>query len=349
MKNNITENNSINGYGAILKDYLECYNISQVEFANRLDIRPEYLNKILNDNIDISPEMIIAISLLTDVDASFILKVENDKKIKRYLYDKYGNDLGKFLKQFNINELEKNNWVTFNHKSDDYQNAIDILKFLKIRNFDAMDKLLENIMYKKKDDSDKTKILLWIAKCDEISKLQDVKQYSMDNLNNILNFLKKECLNKVDYNLLIKVFNENGLYLVINDALKGTKIRGCAKVKGDKPAIYLTKLYKDKASFYFALYHELGHIKYSYSKAKKNYIIDSDEVLEGQADKFALECMIDSKSWEDIINSKDLKNECINVSKKNNIPLCFIVRNLAYNNYISYNDEFYLKNIEKIN
>lgn len=343
MKENIT------GYGSMLKDYLEFHNISQVEFANRLDIRVEYLNKILNDNIDISPELIIAISLIIDVDANFILKVENSKKIKRYLYEKFGDNLGEYLKNFNINELEKNKWVTFKHKNDEYQNAIDILNFLKVRNFEAMNKLLDNIMYKKKEDADKTKILLWISKCDEIAMKQNVLDYKMSNLDNVLNILKDECNKKLNYSKLIDIFNKNGMYLVIEDALKGTKIRGCARVRGNKPTIYLTKLYKDKASFYFALYHELGHIKQSYSKAKNKFIIDSDEVLEKYADEFALNNMISKDLWNNIINSDDIKKESLKVSKDNNIPLCFIVRNLAYNNYIKYSDKFYLDNIEKLN
>ena len=49
------------------------------------------------------------------------------------------------------------------------------------------------------------------------------------------------------------------------------------------------------------------------------------------------------------MNSSDIKKTSIEINKKYNIPLCFIVRNLAYNKYIKYTDKFYLDNIEKIN
>ena len=37
----------ITGFGSVLKDYLEYHNISQVEFAESLDITPKHLNEIL--------------------------------------------------------------------------------------------------------------------------------------------------------------------------------------------------------------------------------------------------------------------------------------------------------------
>ena len=97
------------------------------------------------------------------------------------------------------------------------------------------------------------------------------------------------------------------------------------------------------------MYHEIGHLKQNYNKSKKKYIIDEDIELENKADKFALNQMIDEDLWSKLINSSDIKKTSIEINKKYNIPLCFIVRNLAYNKYIKYTDKFYLDNIEKIN
>ena len=52
--------------------------------------------------------------------------------------------------------------------------------------------------------------------------------------------------------------------------------------------------------------------------------------------------MIDEDLWSQLINSSDIKKTSIEINKKYNIPLCFIVRNLAYNKYIKYTDKFYL-------
>ena len=137
----------ITGFGSVLKDYLEYHNISQVEFAESLDITPKHLNEILNKNIDMSEELMVAISLITDIDISLIINMENEKKMKIYLNQEYGDNLSNFLKQFNINELSKKHWVEFKNKDDTYRLALDLLAFLKVRNFKAMDNILANIMY----------------------------------------------------------------------------------------------------------------------------------------------------------------------------------------------------------
>ena len=54
------------GFGSMLRDYLEFYKISQTEFAERLGVSTKHVNKIINDQADISIELMLAISLITD-------------------------------------------------------------------------------------------------------------------------------------------------------------------------------------------------------------------------------------------------------------------------------------------
>lgn len=339
-----------NGIGPFLKRYMEYYNVSGVDFADSLGITPKHLSEIINKNIDISDELMLAISLITDLDISYIIKLENNKKLVRYIksFFKEEENVKKYLDSFYFNDLVKNNWLTPTHKEDVYSNAIDLLKFFRVRNFEILNERKNNILYKKSDTADSNKVLLWIARCDSIARMQEPSDFKMINISDILDFLKEERNKKIDINNMIKYFNSKGLYLVITDALKGTKIRGCSKVKRDKPAIYMTTLYKDKASFYYALYHEIGHIKKHYSKAKNKYIVDGENDLEKEADLFALENMIPSNLWNEITSSSEMKDISLKISKEYNIPMCFIVSRLAKENYISYRSNFYNQYIEKI-
>lgn len=338
------------GVGSFLRRYMEYYNISGVDFAESLGITPKHLSEIINKNIDISDELVLAISLVTDFDVSYILKLENNKKIVRYLNNKFETEdkIKEYLDSFYIKELEKEGWIVLTHKEDVYNNAIDLLKFFRVRNFDIIEEKKENTLFKKNINSDDNKVLLWLNRCENLTKNQVVEEFKMSNIDDVLKYLKEERNKELNIYKLVKYFNSKGLYLVVEKALKGTKIRGAAKVKRNKPAIYLTTLYKDKASFYYALYHELGHIKKHYSMAKNKYIIDGEEKLEEEADKFAFNEMISSDLWNKITGSSDLEKECLDISKKNNIPMCFIVRSLAKEGYIKYSSSFYNKYIEKI-
>lgn len=336
------------GFGSMLKDYLEYHKISQSDFAERLGITQKHINNILNENADISEDLMIAISLITDIDINLITFVETKKKLYNYLNNRFSNEreINEFLSSFYIKEMEKMDWITLNDKTSYLQNAYDLLKYLNVRDFNIYEKYSkEKIFFKKYDDSNLKKVFLWIKRCDSLIGKQNVSSYNSSNIALLLDDLNKERNKPFDKSSLIKIFNKHGLYLVIEDALKGTKIRGCTKVVGDNPAIYMTCYLKEKSSFYFALYHELGHVKSDYNKAKSKVIIDGDVSLEKRADLFAVNQMIDEKTYKLILENFGDKEKICN---ENNIPLCFLYSKLAHDKIIKYTDKLYLDSREKI-
>ena len=80
------------GFGPMLKDYLDYYKINQTDFALRLGISKKHLNEILNDKSYISLELMIAISLITDIDVNLIFFCENSKKLDIYLHERFKDD-----------------------------------------------------------------------------------------------------------------------------------------------------------------------------------------------------------------------------------------------------------------
>lgn len=342
-------NENIYGFGPILKEYLEYHKISQSEFAKRIGISQKHMNEILNNHTDISAEIILAINLITDIDINLICLAEEEKRVNDYLLKTFKTEKNfkEYLKQFSIKELKEKNWLTFLDENSLVQIAIDLFKFLSIKDFDSLNEYNNQvILYKKSDESDMNKIALWLKHCDKIISNQKVNTYDKNKFNDLIKELKTISLKQFNEQDIIKCLNKYGIYIAIEDALKGTKIRGCSMVKINNPTIYITKLYKDKASFYFTLFHELGHIKSDYNKAKSKVIIDKDEKIEKKADVFALNTMIDNNTWNLIIN--DLEN-IENICSKNNIPICFATTRLAKEGYIKYNSKLYNDNKEIIN
>lgn len=339
---------NVYGFGSYLGRYLEYHRISQSDFAERLGITKKHMNSIINNKCEISVDLMLAISLLTDIDVNLIFGMEEEKKVHKYLKEKFKTEkeVNNYLKRFHIKELQEKNWLSFKDITSPVQNTIDLLEYLNIRNLDVLNEYNnKKILYKKKDDADNIKIALWIAHCDKLIKNQKVGEYNKENLSKLLKELKTIRKEKFNEEKLVKTFNKYGIYLVIEEALKGTKIRGCTSVKIKTPAIYMTKLYKDKASFYFALYHELGHVKSDYNMAKSKIIIDLLEDLEKRADAFALNQMIPNKIWEEIKNNpQNIESIC----KENDIPVSFATTRLAKEKIITYNSKLYNKYKESI-
>ncbi len=338
---------SMKGFGSILQDYLEYHRITQTEFADRLGISNKHMNEIINGTTNLSPELMIAISILTDIDINTIFFVEHKKSVYDKLLKKYKSEkeIQKFLNSFHLNEMQKKKWITLRDSTSVAQNAIDLLNFLELKDFEVYDNYIEKrIIYKKLDYADQKKIYLWLRHCDKLIADVQVTKYSSNRLNDLFDDLKKERMKPFNKERIIQILSQYGIILCIEDALGGSKIRGCTMVKHKTPVIYLTTYFKEKSSFYFTLYHELGHIKTHYNRLI-NKIVEFDNE-EKEADAFSLNQMIPRKIW-DIIN--ECYDERERICLENNIPLCFLYSRLAYEKKISYSSKEYNEHIEKIN
>ena len=337
-------------FGKYLKDYLEYSNISQTEFAMRMGITQKHMNEILNGKTNITLEMAANIERLTGIKSSFIISVENSRILKESILKEYGNlqhIKEEIIKKYYINELKKRKWIKFKDETDELQICIDLLDFLKIKDFEVVPKLEEQVLFKK-SGNDFNKIALWIARCDEIIKKQDVNEYNSYNLMFLIKDLK-ELAYKEGFELekIKELLNKYGIYFVCEKALPGTKIRGCFKVKGKQPAIYVTDNYAGKDSFFFELFHELGHCKSDYNEGKNKVIIDGNDLKEEKADKFALEVMIPENIWKKIVDGEINEKTLKEISIQEKTPMSFIVGRLAKNGIITYKSKLYRENYQK--
>ena len=332
------------GFGKYLKDYLEFNKISQTEFAGRLGVSQKHMNEILNGKISITLEKAAQIYHLTGIPMDFIINAENRKMVTEYLIGKYGDEsnIQEMIKnRFFMNELIKRNWINFKDSSNAIQNYMDLIDFLKVSDLEALSMVQEKTLFKKTGE-DMNKISLWIARCDELAKDQVVKEYVPIAFNFLIEDLKSEAYKGFSIETITQILNNYGIFFVVEKALAGTKVRGCIRVKWKNPAIYITKNYKGKDSFFFELFHELGHCKSDYNEAKNKVIIEGDEKQEQRADEFALNTMIEKDIWKDI--EKDYtENNLLKISKENKIPMSFIVGRLARVDKIKYQSKLYNK------
>ena len=336
-------------FGEYLKDYLEYYNISQSEFASRLGVTQKHMNEIINGKTSITLEMAATIERLTGISSKLIVSIENANIIQNKLLKQYGSEdeIKRMLKEeYHFNELKKLKWVNFKDETNTIQNSIDILDFLKVKDFETNNSLMENVLFKKSGE-DSNKLALWIAHCDKISESQHVGEYVSSKFDDLIYELKEYAYKEgLDVDKIKEMLNKYGIIFVCEKALPGTKVRGCFRVKLNTPAIYITKNYLAKDSFYFELFHELGHCKSDYNKAKSKTIIDGDDKIEQRADEFAIKTMVNDNVWD--IISKDTETEnLLSVSKRYKIPMSFIVGRLAKVGKISYRSRLYNEYKEK--
>ena len=331
----------MNEFGKQLGEFLEYKNVSVKEFAERVNTTPKNMIDIIKGNIEISQNMIYNIAFVTEIPVSYIENVERsfkmDKIIKAFL-DKHNLTIRKFINRFNYKELSKEYNYRYTDILDDYEIAKDILKYLRITNPETIYKEDNSILYKSNNNK-KELLVLWLERCYKVVSEQQVKEYKKENIETIVNYIREQASKNIfNKEELIKVFNDNGIFLAIEKDLTGSKIRGAFKVLNDKPAIYITKKHKRYADIYFALLHELAHCKSDFNRAKSGSIVTTEdkqvEDYEIKADQTAFNWMIDDKLYQTIKKqSKNIDN--LNVIKS------FYVYRLAHDKIINYNSSLY--------
>ncbi len=336
----------MSGFGSMLKDYLDYFKISQSDFADRLGISQKHMNEIINGKTKISPELMVIISLLTDIDPKVIYFAEHTKEVYEELISKYKDEkeINKMLNSYHLNDMVKNNWIRLRDKNSFVVNYIDLEEYMGINNFNNIDGYLEKrYLFKKGNNADHLKIFLWCRHCDLLTKGIEICDYDSSRLGDLINELKIERMKKFNKESLVSLFKKYGIILCIEDALKGSKVRGCVKVMVNTPCIYMTTYMKEKSSFYYTLYHELVHLKKDYNKLKSKTMVE-DDIEEKDIDELALNLMIDNELYESIKNDSNRDS----IATLYNVPLCFLYSRLAYDGIISYKSKEYQKNKETI-
>ena len=340
----------MNKFGKELGEYLEFANINNNEFAERIGTTPKNLIDIIAGNISLSQNMIYNISFVTDIPVSYIENVESDFKLNQVIdsFLKENNlTIKEYANRFSPKEFSEKYNVSFTDERNNYNIIKDIFKYLRITKPSTIYTNNSATFYKSKNDKPEL-LALWLERCYKMVMGQSISEYKPENILIIVSQLKSMALkNELNEEKLIKLFNDNGIYLAIQDDLKGSKIRGAFKVLGDKPAIYITKKHKRYADIYFALFHELAHCKSDYNRAQKGSLISlfdskESEEYEIKADKQAFTWMVDEKIYDSI------KYDYNNLDKYDVIP-SFLAYRLAYDHIITYSSDFYQNNNNTIN
>ena len=335
----------MNKFGKELGEFLEFSNISVKEFAERINTTSKNLIDIIKGNIELSQNMIYNISFVTDIPVDYIENVESnfklDKTILKYITDN-NITIKEFIDKFNYKEFSKKYKYNFTDDRNYYSIAKGILKYLRITNPESLYKKENSILYKSKNDKPEL-LSLWLERCYKVVSTQQIVEYNKNNIEVLVEYIKMQAKRNVfDEKSLIKTFNENGVYLAIEEDLSGSKIRGAFKVLNNKPAIYITKKHKRYADVYFALLHELAHCKSDFNRAKNGSIVSikdekSIEDYEMRADKTAFNWMVSDKEYE-VLKKDYSKVEQFDVVKS------FLVYRIAKDGIIKYSSSIYQNN-----
>lgn len=284
--------------GYYVKEIVDESGLTQEDFAKRLGTTPKNLSVLINGDQSLSIDMAAKLSRMLGTSIAFWLNLqkEYDEKIAefqsqeelireketfklisyRYFVDNFGlpdisrkTDLQiKYLREFlNISSLkvleEKSLMVDFRSDAGELSRS-------NIVNANAMIQIAINVALK-----------------------ADAPKFNRTQFEKAVAFALTQTRNHDGFLFEIKeAFRKAGVILVVLPNLKNSGVNGATKKVGDKVVLMVNDRRHYSDTFWFTLFHEIGHIM------NKDYGISMEGKTEDLADLYAMDKLIPTDSYD---------------------------------------------------
>ncbi len=327
--------------GETLKEIIDELDMSQKELAERLGVSTKHLSFIIKGKSEISREFAQKLEYVLGIDSFFWLNLENEyrcalKKMNPIVINENEEEI---VKDIPYSELAKQGYVETTRKID--EKIKNLRSFFGVSDLNYIPKV--NCAFRKANISNENELSLaaWIRIAEIQSKEIETEKFNRKKLINSLSKIRS--LTRYDasvfYTELVELLASCGIALVVANHIKGTGIHGVTFLnnKKNKLIIQLSVRRKYADTFWFTLFHELGHIVIDESE-EFSYINCSDEE-ERKVDLLAKEILIPEERYRDFIN-KGMYSSYIEIEKfaeMLDIHPCIIIGRLRYDEYLPYN------------
>jgi len=303
--------------GLELQKILDKGNITQRDFAAKIDVTLSLLNSILKGNRNITVN--IAVSLEAAGYETAIVWMERQIN---YLISQTKEDEGFQKKTDDIStwkEIEQLVPISYFKKEGILKNdiSLDINTIYDIYNVKSIENISQVITkydfrYFRKSAAfaeNKNNVIAWSKLAEYSAKQIKVKAFDKDREQLLIDELKK-CFykNKDTVANAEKILKKYGIIFFTLDRPEKTPVDGKSFMLNDSPAIVLSLKYKRLDNFAFTLLHELGHVFLHFTKAKYQNIsffvnTSNTEKEENEANLYARDHLIDPEIWDNFIFS----------------------------------------------
>ncbi|MDO4438310.1 MAG: helix-turn-helix domain-containing protein [Eubacteriales bacterium] len=251
--------------GATIKEQLNYRGMSQKEFAARMDMSEKHISKLINGEVQLTPEVAVRLEVVLGVPAKFWNNLEavyREKLIKVEAENAMDADEA-LAKQLPYNEMAKFGWVP--ETRDSKEKVINLRRYFEVVELSLLEnKQITRIACRRLAVTEKGDFALmaWAQEAKIEARNIEIAPIDVKRLIGIIPEIRsmtvlepKEFCPK-----LKKMLSDCGIALVFLPHLKGSFLQGASFMDGNKIVVGLTVRGKDADKFWFSLFHELAHI-----------------------------------------------------------------------------------------
>ncbi|PKM67566.1 MAG: DNA-binding protein [Firmicutes bacterium HGW-Firmicutes-2] len=332
--------------GRLIKDYLDEYNISQKSLSSRTGMSEKHISNVINGNSRLTEEFVLKLEkVLTNINASYWLNYE--AKYREYIarqeekIDFENLDLASIATRFRFKEVFKGLELNI------VEQAVEMLKLLKISSFDQFEKVYGDLAIDFMEDGGESEaIAVWLGLCESEIEIQNVdlteNKFDKKKVEKALDRFRILANNKETEKSIVscrKLFNRLGIYFVVCEAITNSKVRGALTTYNNHPAIYISGRFRSHAHIWFAIIHEIFHLLLHYDKKELliSYEEENENAKETEANQHTRNLLVNAQAYHGFVDEGQFsKEKIISFSQSQDILPEFIVGFLQHDGIIGF-------------
>lgn len=331
--------------GDTLLELIERNGISQKELAAKTEVSEHHINEVINGKKSITVSFAKKLETVLQPKASFWINRQTiyDEKIESIrIVENISEEEKEIYKEFPIKQLVEFGYIK--ESRNVVENILNLRKFASTSNLLAVPYVLNVILpsFCFKSDKSTNKInpyylYSWLRLCQiETENIHNPNQFNEKLLKEKLSSIKRCTLEKdinIAYEKIINILYECGINFAIVKNIQSLPVQGYIKTVGNNVSLCVTIKWHQEDVFWFALFHELGHLL---QKRNDRAFIDFDD-KEDDANRFAENCLIAPSSWKKLVSKPISERTILICSNENGVCPAIVVGRLKKEKIIPQN------------
>jgi len=325
--------------GATIKEQLNDRGMSQKEFAARMDMSTKHISKLVNGEVQLTPETAVRLEMVLGVPAKFWNNLEaiyREKIIKAEAENAMDADV-ELAKQFPYSEMAKFGWVP--KARDSKEKVVNLRKYFEVVELSLLEnEQITRIACRRLAITEKSDLALmaWAQEAKIMARSIPTAPINIKGLLSVIPDIRKMTVLKPEEFCpkIMSCLADCGVALVFLPHLKGSFLHGATFLDGNKIVVGLTARGKDADKFWFSLFHELAHIVLGHV-GLVNGLSDAEE---DAANIWAGDTLIDKEAFGTFKKARDYsENGVLEFARQQGIAPGIVVGRMQLERMIKYN------------
>ena len=298
--------------GATIKEQLNDRGMSQKEFAARMDMSEKHISRLINGEVQLTPETAVRLEVVLGVPAKFWNDLEaiyREKIIKAEAENAMDADI-EIAKQFPYAEMAKYGWVPETRIGK--EKAVALRKYFGVVGLTLLEnQRITGIACRRLAITEKGDLALMAWAQEARIKAREIQTAPINiaKLISSIDEMRKMTVGKPEEfcPAITRCLADCGVALIFLPHLKGSFLQGASFVDGKKIVVGMTGRGKDADVFWFRLFHELAHIVLGHV----GRFSSTTEKDEDDADKWSRDILIAPPDFQQFKNDKDYSERSV--------------------------------------